>query len=122
MNIQLILEWLPHALSWAYKKSNSSVRPFYTGSCAHFGEADGICLQTSILLRYFHLSALLPLIKAMFKLHDLKKAFRLEDIHSGLLINDTGLVPAEHRVDPGRIFICMILVFVVEEVANTLLW
>ena len=117
INVQLILEWLPDTLSLAYKKVNSSVRPFYSGNCPlssspirdssskwYLPPKDyppdtfpRFCFGTAYFLSQ-------DLIKAMLKLHDLRKTFRLEDIHTALLINDTGLVPASHVVDPRRIY------------------
>ena len=117
VNIQLILEWLPDALSRAYKKSNSSVRLFYAGVCP----LDGWPIREIRSKWYLPPKEYAPeyfppfcfgaayflsqdLVKAMLKLHDLKKAFKLEDVHSGLLINDTGLVPADHVVNLDRIY------------------
>ena len=117
VNVQLVLEWLPDALSQAYKKVNSSVRPFFSGSCPLSGgpirapnskwylspkdyppkKFPPFCFGTAYFLSQ-------DLIKAMLKLPDLQKAFRLEDVHSGILVHDTGLVPANHVVDPGRIY------------------
>ena len=117
VNIQLILEWLPDALSRAYKKSNSSVRLFYAGVCP----LDGWPIRDIKSKWYLSPKEYAPeyfppfcfgaayflsqdLVKAMLKLHDLKKAFKLEDVHSSLLINDTGLVPADHVVNLDRIY------------------
>jgi hypothetical protein len=117
VNIQLILEWLPDVLSQSYKKLNSSVRPFYAGSCPLSAQP----IRTPESKWYLSLEDYPPtkfppfcfgaayflsldLIKAMLNLSDLRKSFRLEDVHTGLLVNDTGLVPSDHVVDPGRIY------------------
>ena len=115
VNIQLVLEWLPDALSQAYEKINSSVRPFYSGNCPlssspiressskwylspkHYPpkRLPPFCFGTAYFLSQ-------DLIKTMLKLRDLKKTFRLEDVHTGLLVGDTGLVPTNHIINNTR--------------------
>jgi hypothetical protein len=118
VNVQLILEWLPGALSQAYTESTSSEQPFYAGRCVFASSPvrnpkhkwymsvedyppeayPPYCLGAGYFLSR-------GLIKAMLKLSDLNKSFRIEDVHSGLLVRETGLVPPDHIVRPGRIFL-----------------
>lgn len=117
VNIQLVLEWLPGALSQTYEKSNPSVRPFFAGLCErslapirdskskwylsenHYPHSKfpPFCYGTAYFLS-------LDLVEAILKVNDSKKAFRIEDVHTGMLVEETGLVPGDHLVDPGRIY------------------
>jgi hypothetical protein len=117
LNIQLILEWLPDALSQSYSKSNFSVRPFYAGSCPLSAQPMRIPQNKWYLSPEDYPPAKFPpfcfgaayflsldLVRAILNLSDLRRSFRLEDVHTGLLVNNTGLVPRYQVVEPGRIY------------------
>lgn len=114
VNIQLILEWLTSVLSQAYPTAE---HPFYAGRCLlsvgpirdpqnkwyvspedyPFDTYPPYCSGAGYFLSR-------GLIEAMLQLCDLKKSFRMEDVHSGLLVSETGLVPPSHIVQSKRIF------------------
>ncbi|XP_062509534.1 beta-1,3-galactosyltransferase 5-like isoform X2 [Corticium candelabrum] len=115
VNIQLAYEWLHDAMSQASKKLNSH-GIFYGGYCRtnaspnrspgskwYLSEQDypartfpPLCFGTAYFISK-------DLIKAMLKLPSLKKSFRLEDVHSAMLVNKTGLVRNDAVMSTNRI-------------------
>jgi hypothetical protein len=110
INLQLVLEWLPDAARRSYSKlhlKGQSKKLFYSGHCPpkfypsrnpnskwSVSKQDynntvypSFCFGAGYFLSY-------DLLNAVIHLPDLKETFRLEDVHTGILVNETGLLPS----------------------------
>ena len=109
INIQLVLEWLPEAANKSYNllKSRAGGRNlFYSGHCPPRGypsrnprskwsvsheEYKNTAYPAFCFGAGYFLSR--DLLAAILNLRDLKETFHLEDVHMGVLVNDTGFFP-----------------------------
>ncbi|XP_062511187.1 beta-1,3-galactosyltransferase 5-like isoform X1 [Corticium candelabrum] len=119
INIQLVFEWLDEVIPKVYirsKKSNSSLHVMYGGLCPLRGSpirSKGSKWHLSV--EHYAPKSFPPfcfgagyfvsrdLIKALLKVSDLMYSFRLEDVHTGLLVAKTGLVPAADVMGTNRV-------------------
>ena len=110
INMQLVLEWLPDAAIRSYNKlqfRGHNKKLFYSGHCPpkfypsrnprskwsvstqEYNNTvyPSFCFGAGYFLSY-------DLLDAVIHLPDLKETFRLEDVHTGILVNETGLLPS----------------------------
>ena len=119
INIQLVFEWLDEVIPKAYnrnKQSKSSLNVMYGGVCPLKGSP----IRHKGNKWYLSVDDYPPksfppfcfgagyfvsrdLIKAILKVPDLMYSFRLEDVHTGILVAKTGLVPAADVMGTNRV-------------------
>ena len=118
INIQLVFEWLDEAIPIAYDKcrTNSSLRVMYGGLCrikdipvrnqsnkwylSYEDFTPNVFPPTCVGAGYF---VSRDLMTALLEIPDLMYSFRIEDVHTGLLVAKTGLVPAAHLMHTTRV-------------------
>ncbi len=119
INIQLVFEWLDEVIPKVYirsKQSNFSLHVMYGGLCPLRGSpirSKGSKWYLSV--EHYAPKSFPPfcfgvgyfvskdLIKAILKVPDLMYSFRLEDVHTGILVAKTGLVPAADVMGTNRV-------------------
>lgn len=114
VNMQLVLEWLPEAAKQSYQSLQSRGRNrklFYSGHCPPRGyPSRNPRSKWSVSTRDYNNTAYpafcfgagyfmsRDLLDAIVSLPDLKRTFRLEDVHTGILVNDTGLLSGSSSI------------------------
>lgn len=121
LNMQLLLEWIPEVASRSYKRlqaTSKGRRVFYGGRCPpvshpirnatskwsvsveEYNNTDypAFCFGAGYFISR-------DLLDAMVALPDLMHRFKLEDVHTGILANNTGLLPPNLGITQvGRVY------------------